>query len=126
MFMARLTTPGRGTAAKGRGLAVVGQPGRAQHAIGLDNLLQTLLSAPIAAVCVGMKPLYEFLIPRLYLVQGGASVKIEHVQGALLRPGERPLRRLGLRPFLDVREQAEIVGELVCALAVAGPRRALA
>src|SRR5271163_2338423 len=46
-----------------------GQPRRAQHAIGLDNPLQPLLGAPVAAICVGMKPLHKFLIPRLYLVQ---------------------------------------------------------
>jgi argininosuccinate synthase len=39
-----------------------------------------------------MIPLHKFLIPRLYLVQGGGCVKIEQFQCLQLRAGEVTLR----------------------------------
>src|SRR5207248_1559225 len=64
-----LSTFGRFRRRMNAGSDALGQPRRAQHAIGLDNPLEPLLGTAISAVGVGMKPLHEFLISRLYLVQ---------------------------------------------------------
>ena len=72
--------PALGRALQGVLGVALGKAASPQHGVGLDNLLQTLFSAPIAAIGVGMKPLHKFLIPRLYLLQGGRRLQTEHLQ----------------------------------------------
>ena len=90
--------PALGRAQQGVLGVALGKAASPQHGVGLDNLLQTLFSAPIAAIGVGMKSLHKFLIPRLYLLQGGRRLKIEHLQCLQLGAREMALRRP--RPFL--------------------------
>ncbi|HSM97341.1 MAG TPA: hypothetical protein VLT91_14960, partial [Rhizomicrobium sp.] len=75
----------------------------------LDNLFQTLFGAPIATVRVGMKPLYEFLIPRLYLLQGGGWLQLHRLQRNELKTRQFALRRTRFWAFRYVRKYAERV-----------------
>ena len=49
---------------------------RPEMPVGLDDLLQPLFGAPVAAIGVGVKALHKFLIPRLDLVQGCAFFEV--------------------------------------------------
>ena len=76
----------------GHARSQVSEPGGAQHAIGLDDLFQALLGAPVAAIRVGMEPLHKFLIPRLDLDQGGVMGQLQRVHRHDLQPRQLPLR----------------------------------
>src|SRR3954469_19075704 len=68
------------------------EPGGAQYAIGLDDLLQPFFRAPVAAIGVGMKTFHKFLIPRLDLDQGGVVRQLQCVHGYGLKPRQMTLR----------------------------------
>jgi len=106
---------------EGRGGDALGKSGRAQYAVGLDNLFQTLFGAPIAAVSVRMEPLYQFLIPRLYLLQGRGGLEIKHLEGLQLYT--RKLANRAADFFLDLSEHGELVFEV---LPIARTRRTAA
>ena len=55
--------------------------------VGLDDLPQPLFCAPVSAVGVGVKAFHKFLIPGLYLVQGGVVFEIKDRQRVKLRFG---------------------------------------
>src|SRR3954470_7003133 len=126
MFMIVKSGSGGNRRFGGGRLRRLGQPRRAEHAIGLDDLLQTLLGAPIAAVCVGMIPLHEFLISRLYLLQRRGSVKVQYIQCAFLHTRHATLWRSWSRLLGRVPENAKVVLKRRGSLALARPSPAFA
>jgi hypothetical protein len=71
--------------AKDRGRVNSRETGSPKVAVGFDDLSQPLFRAAVATIGVGMKPLHEFLIPGLYLVQACGFFKIEHGERIQLR-----------------------------------------
>src|SRR5258708_15740053 len=53
---------------------------RPEMTVGLDDLPQPLFCAPVSAVGVGVQAFHKFLIPGLYLVQGGVVFEIKNRQ----------------------------------------------
>src|ERR1700743_2469330 len=73
-----------------------------------------------------MKPLYEFLIPRLYLLQGGGWLQLHRLQCNDLRMRQLAFRRTRLWPFRYVRKHPERVDPRSAVMPVAHIGRALA
>ena len=91
------------------------ETGSPKMAVGFDDLSQPLFRAAVAAIGIGMKPLHEFLIPGLYLVQAGGLFKVEYGQRVQLGFGQgRPAPRLRRRCsfFKNGKTILEMIGEL--------------
>ena len=64
--------------------AVLAETGGLKVVIGLDDLSEPVLRAAVAAIGVGMKAFHQFLVARLDLGAGFASVEVERVKGPAL------------------------------------------